>query len=99
VGQQDLLAAGAVPALILAQNKRDDSMPAVLVPGELTVQGTRHEVSDTERQPVDMNVLSWAAVLIPPDARPEYRKIRVGLPPVALERRRLMSHKPEGAKA
>jgi hypothetical protein len=88
-----------MPALILAQDKRDHRVPAVLVPGEMTVQGTCHEVSDTERQPVDMNLCSWAAVLIPPGARLECRKMRVGLTPVALERRRLMSHKPEGAKA
>jgi hypothetical protein len=38
--QQDLLAAGAVPALVLAQHKSNDSMLTVLVPFELTTQGT-----------------------------------------------------------
>jgi hypothetical protein len=40
VYQQNLLAAGAMPALVLTENKRDHHMPAVPVPAELTAKGT-----------------------------------------------------------
>jgi hypothetical protein len=99
VGERDLLAAGAVPALIFAQHKRDNSMAAVLVPFELTAQGTRDEVGYGQRQPIHVHVRAWAAVLILPDARLEGRQMLVRPSPVALQGRRLMSDKPEGANA
>ena len=98
-GQQDHLAAGSVPALVLAQDERHDPVPVVLVPPELPAERTRDEISDTEGEPVDMHVSGRAALLILPEAGPERRQVPIGLAPILLQSRRLMRNKPEGANA
>ena len=98
-GQQDHLAAGPVPALILAQDQHHDPVPVVLVPPELPAECTRDEISDTKREPVDMHVSGRAALLVLPDGRPERRQVPIGLAPILVQGRRLMRDQPEGANA
>jgi hypothetical protein len=98
-GQQDRLAAGSVPALVLAQDERYDPVPVVLVPPKLPAERTRDEISDTEREPVDMHVSGRAALLILPEVGPERRQVLIGLAPVLLQGCRLMRNKPEGPNA
>jgi hypothetical protein len=86
-----------VPALILPENKRGDPMPPVFIPLELPVERTRDEIRHSECQPINMHVRSRTAFLILPSAGPECRQMLVGLAPVAMKRRRLVGHKPEGA--
>ncbi len=64
VGEQELLPACPVPALVLTKNERDNSVPAVFAPLELTAERTRDKVSDTEGKAVDVHVSFWAG---PPD--------------------------------
>ena len=95
-GQQDHLAAGSVPALVLAQDERHDPVPVVLVPPELPAERTRDEISDTEREPVDMHVSGRAALLILPEAGPERRQVPIGLAPILVQSRRLMRDQARG---
>jgi hypothetical protein len=98
-GQEDHLAAGSVPALVLAQDERHDPVPVVLVPPELPAERTRDEISDIEGEPVDMHVSGGPTLLILPEAGPERRQVLIGLAPILLQSRRLMRNKPEGANA
>jgi len=99
VGQQNLLPAGPVPALVLTENECHDSVPAVLVPLELTAERTKDEISHAEGKTVDVHVRCRPPFLILPDAGFEGRQMRVGLAPVVVQGRGLMSDKPEGANA
>src|SRR5215211_9246131 len=96
-GEQDHLAAGSVPALVLAQDQRHDPVPVVLVPPKLPAERTRDEISDTEREAVDMHVSGRAALLVLPDGGPERRQVLIGLAPIRVQSRWLMRDKPEGA--
>src|SRR3954470_1991710 len=96
-GQQDRLAAGPMPALVLAQDEHHDPVPVVLVPPEPPAERTRDEISDTEREPVDMYVSGRAALLILPEAGPERRQVLIGPAPVLVQSRWLMCDQPEGA--
>ena len=88
-----------MPALALAQDQHHDPVPVVFVPLELPTERTRDEISDTEREPVNMHVSGRAALLILPEAGPERRQVLIGLAPVLLQGCRLMRNKPEGANA
>src|SRR4051812_24199869 len=96
--EQDRLAAGSVPALVLAQDERHDPVPVVLVPPELPAERTRDEIRDTEREPVNMHVSGGPTLLILPEAGPERRQVPIGLAPILLQGRRLMRNKPERAR-
>jgi hypothetical protein len=48
VGHEHLLAAGSMPALVLPENERDNPMPVVFVPLELTSKGARNKLSHAE---------------------------------------------------
>jgi hypothetical protein len=67
VGQQNLLAAGAVPALILPEDERDDTVPVVLVPVELPAERAGHEVGHSEHQSIHMHVSTRPPLLVPPN--------------------------------
>jgi len=98
-GQEDRLAAGSVPALVLAQDQHHDPVPVVLVPPELPAERTRDEIRYTEGTAVDMHVSGRPALLVLPEAGPERRQVLVGLEPIPVQSRWLMRDQPEGADA
>src|SRR5215213_6162646 len=99
LGQEDRLAAGSVPALVLAQDQHHDPVPVVLVPPELPAERTRDEFGDPEGEAVDMHVSGRPALLVLPEAGPERRQVLIGLAPIRVQSRWLMRDQPEGADA
>jgi hypothetical protein len=88
-----------VPTLLLAQDKRDNPVAAVLIPLQLTAERAGDELSDTQREAIDEDESPWPAILIPPRRGSEGRQMLVRLQPVPVKRRGLVSDEPEGANA
>jgi hypothetical protein len=84
IDEKDLFSACAMPTLVFTKHERNDPVPAIPIPVELTAERTGDKFRYAQRQAIDMHLRVWPTILIFPDRGPEGRQMRIGLEPVAV---------------